>query len=228
MMPAMTPVRDLETKASTLVQEARALKITNQQGYERAVEHLLGVVDLRHEIEQHYAPLKRKSHEAWQTILSAEKQLLAPVAAAEQAYKTAIVAWETEQRRIEAEAQATAAAEARAKAEEARERQIELAEMEGATGEEIASMINEPLPVIPSEVQPAFQQAKGVSTAVNWKGEVVSLEMLVRSIAAGQASISLVMPNQTSINALAKVTRNTLAIPGVRFFSEPVVRAGRR
>src|SRR5262249_13454008 len=106
MMPTMTPVRDLETKASTLAQEARALKITDQQGYERPVEHLLGVVDPRREIEQHYAPLRRKSHEAWQAILSAERQLLTPVAAAEQAYKVEIARYEANQRRIEAETQA--------------------------------------------------------------------------------------------------------------------------
>ena len=89
-------------------------------------------------------------------------------------------------------------------------------------------MIAAPLVVAPSQVQPAFQAARGITSATNWKGEVISLEALVKAIAAGKASITLVTPCEVAINQLARATRGTLEVPGIRFFSQPVVRAGRR
>jgi translation initiation factor IF-2 len=161
-------------------------------------------------------------------VIAAEKRLLDPVAEAERIYKSAIAAYEAEQRRIEDEARTKAEAEARRQAEEARERELEQAEAEGADAEEIAAMVNAPLTVAPPRVEPAFQPAKGVSVAANWKGEVTSLRALVKAIAEGKADLHLVKANDAAINEKARVTRGTLVIPGVRFFSEPVVRAGRR
>ena len=228
MMPAMTPVRDLETRALTLADQARRLKIADQQSYALAAERLLGVADLRREIVAHHAPLKKAAHEAWQQVVAAEKRLLDPVTAAERIYKAGIAAYEAEQRRLDAAARAKAEAEARDLAEEQRERELEQAEAEGADVEEITAMINAPLVVAPPQAQPAFQHAKGVTVAANWKGEVVSLEVLVKAIAAGKANINLVMANETAINQLARATRGTLAVPGIRFFSQSTVRAARR
>jgi hypothetical protein len=212
----------------TLADQAKALKIVDQQSYQTAVQHLLGVVDLRREIEQHHAPLKKSAYNTWQQAIAAEKHLLGPVIDAETTYKVAIAAYEAEQRRIETEARAKAENEARRLAEEALEREIEQAEAEGADIEEIRAMTNHPLVVAPLRVEPAFQKAKGVTTAMNWRGEVTALPMLIKAIAAGKANINLVMPNEVAINALARSSRGTLTVPGIRFFSEPVVRAGRR
>jgi hypothetical protein len=227
-MPAMTPTRDLEVRASTLVDQAKALKIADQPSYDLAAERLLAVADLRREIVAHHAPIKRAAHEAWQQVIAAEKRLLDPVVEAEQIYKAAIAAYEAEQRRLEAEVRAKAEAEARRLAEEQRERELEQAEAEGADAEEIAGMVAAPLVVAPPRVESAFQPAKGVSVAVNWKGEVTSLKDLVKAIATDKASVNLVMPNEVAINQLARATRGTLQVPGIRFFSQSTVRAGRR
>lgn len=224
----MTPVRDLETKALTLAEQAKALKVTDQKTYNLAVEQLLGVTDLRREIVAHHEPIKKAAHSAWQQVIAAEKKLLGPVEDAERIYKTGIAAYEAEQRRIEAEIRAKAEDEALRLAEEQREREIEQAEAEGADLAEVSAMIAAPLPVIRPQEQPAFQSARGISTATNWKGEVVSLEKLVKAIAAGKANIGLVMANEVSINQLARATRGTLEVPGIRFFTQATVRAGRR
>jgi hypothetical protein len=228
MHPAMTPAGELEEKTLTLAEQAKALKIVDQQSYQIAAERLIAVADLRREILAHHAPIKKSAHESWQQVIAAEKRLLDPVAEAECIYKAGIAAFEREQRRIEAEARAKAEAEARRLAEEQRERELEQAEAEGADAEEIAAMVNAPLVVAPPPVEPAFQHAKGVTTAMNWKGEVISLEALVKAIAASKANINLVMANETAINQLARATHGTLQVPGIRFSSQPVVRAGRR
>ena len=50
---------------------------------------------------------------------------------------------------------------------------------------------------------------------------------LVRAIAKGEANIGLVAADQSAINALARSTRGTLQVPGIRFYNEPAVRARR-
>jgi hypothetical protein len=211
-MPAMTAAQeDLETRALTLPGQAKALKIVDQQSYQTAAERLLAVAELRREIVEHHAPMKRKAHEAWQAIISAEKKLLDPVAEAERILKAGIATYEAERR-----------------AEEQRERELEQAEAEGADAVEVAAMIAAPLPLVAPPAPPMFQAARGITTAVNWKGQVTSLEALVKAIAAGQASVNLVQPNESAINQLARATRGSLQVPGIRFSSESIVRAGRR
>jgi hypothetical protein len=227
-MNAGVAVERMEQRASTIVGRAKALKVHDQRSYELAAAHLLAIATLRREIEAHHAPVKKAAHAAWQQAIAAERRLLDPVIEAERIFKASIAEYEAEERRLEKEKQAKAQTEALREAEEARERELEQAEAEGADAEEIASMINEPLTVMPARVEPVFRPVKGVSTFVNWKAEVISLEALVKAVAASKANIGLVMANETAINQLARATRGTLTIPGVRFFSEPVVRAGRR
>ena len=228
MTSTMIPARELETRAVTLVDQAKALDIVDRQSYHLAAERLLGVAELRREITAHHAPMKKAAHTAWQETIAAEKKLLEPVEQAERIYKSGIATYESEQRRIEAEARAKAEAEARRQVEEAREREIQQAENEGADAQEVAAMIAAPLVVTPPQVEPSFQHAKGVSTAMNWKGQVTSLESLVKAIAAGQANVNLVKPDESAINALARATRGTLQIPGIRFYHESIVRASTR
>jgi hypothetical protein len=218
----------LERRVHTLADEARSLEVSDQQTYDLAAERLLGVVALRGEITDHHAEMKCRSYQAWQAVIAAEKKLLDPVAEAEKIYKHRLGTYQTEQQRIAAEARAQAEAEARARAEQQREREIEQAEAAGADREEVAALCAEPLPMVVPEAPPStFQRAAGISTANNWKGVCFSLPQLVRAIADGRANISLVTDNATAINALARATRGTLAVPGIRFFNEPTVRARR-
>jgi hypothetical protein len=217
-----------EQKTGTLVQQAKALKIVDQASYDLAADRLLGVAALRREIVEHHAPMKQKTHAAWQEVLAAEKKLLRPVEDAEALYRVAIAAYDIDQRRLEREARERAEAEARRVAEEQREHEVEQAEAQGADAEEVAAICNAPLMVEPPRIEPTFQPARGVSVAATWKGEVTSLELLVKAIAAGRANISLVQANEVAINQLARATRGTLQVPGIRFFSQSNVRAGRR
>jgi hypothetical protein len=219
---------ELEQKTEALVAQAKALKITDQATYNLAAARLLGVADLRREIVDHHAPMKKSTYAAWQQVVATEKKLLDPVADAERLYKASISIYEAEQRRKEEETRAKAEAAARRQAEEQRERELAQAEAEGADAEEITAMIAAPLVVAPARVEPGFQPARGVSVAANWKGEVTSLPTLIKAVAENKASISLIMPNETAINQLARATRGTLVIPGIRFYSESVVRAGRK
>jgi hypothetical protein len=226
--PTTTTI-ELERRVHTLADEARSLAVSDQESYDLAARRLLGIVALKAEIVDHHAEMKSRSYEAWRSVIAAEKVLLDPVTEAERIYKNRLGAYQTEQERIAAAAREQAEAEARAWAAKQRESEIEQAEAAGADPEEVAALCAEPLPVVIAEPPPSsFTKAAGISTANNWKGECVSLPQLVRAIADSKANIGLVMANETAINQLARATRGTLAVPGIRFFNQPTVRASRR
>lgn len=225
---SVTEVVKFEQETMTLIDQAKALKIADQPSYDLAVERLRAVADLRREIVAHHEPIKKAAHAAWKQVIAAEDKLLYPVVEAERIYKVGIAVYDVEQRRLEREAREKAEAEARRQAEEQRERDLEQAEAQGADVEEVTAIASAPLLVEPPRIEPTFQPARGVTTATQWKGQVIALDSLVRAIVAGKANINLVEPNDTAINQLARATRGTLQVPGIRFFSESTVRAGRR
>lgn len=226
----MTPAHatEFQDRVITLADQALALEVTDQQTYDRAAQAVLGVAQLRTEIVAHHAPMKRSAYDAWQAVIAQEKKLLDPVTEAESIYKRRLAAYATEQRRIEDEARAQAEREAAALAAEQREREIEHAEASGADAQEVAAICAEPLPVVmPETPERTFQKAAGISTAANWKGTCTSLLQLIKAIAEGKANQNLVSENQPAINQLARATRGTLQVPGIRFYNEPSVRVRR-
>lgn len=219
---------DFRDRVSTLADQARALQVMDQESYDRAAQAVRGVAQLRKEIVAHHEPMKRAAHAAWQAVLEQERKLLDPVAEAERIFKQRLAAYDAEQRRIEAESRAQAQKKADALAAVQREHEIEAAELAGADAQEIAAICNEPLPVVMPDVsEPVFQKAAGISTAANWKGTCISLQQLVKAIAEGKANLNLVSDNPTAINQLARATRGTLQVPGIRFYNEPSVRVRR-
>lgn len=227
-MQPTTAATELERRVTPLADQARSLEVTDQETYDLAAERLRALVKLRDEIVEHHREMKSRSYQAWQAVIAAEKKLLEPVTNAERIYKQRVAAYQTEQERIAAEARAQADREAQTRAAEQREREIEQAEAAGADAEEVAALIAEPLPVVLPDLPPAtFQKAAGISTANSWKGQCVSLAQLLKAIVEGKASIGLVLENQPAINALARATRGTLPVAGIRFYSEPTVRTRR-
>jgi hypothetical protein len=72
-MSGAVAIEKLEQKAASLASEAKALKVKDQKTYDLAAERLLGVADLRREIEKHHAPMKKSTYAAWQAAIAAEK-----------------------------------------------------------------------------------------------------------------------------------------------------------
>lgn len=219
---------ELEQQATNLPAVARALQIKDQRTFDLAAAKLRDIADLRREIVDHHAPLKQKAHEAHKAICDAEKKLLAPVAEAEQILRRAIATWDMEQRRIEEERRREAEERARREQEEALEAAAEQAEAEGASVVEVEAILTQPIASPAVHVEPTYQKAAGVSTAKTWKARVTSIRMLAQAIADGKQPPTLLVANEAALNAMARATQGSLAVPGVEFYWEPVVRAGRR
>jgi hypothetical protein len=219
---------DLEQRALTLPEQARAVVITDQYSYGVAVEKLLGVAALRQEIVDHHAQAKADAYKAHQSVCAMERRHLLPVTEAESLLKMKIGQWDIEQRRIREAAER----QAREEAERIRIEEIEAAavtaEAEGASVDEVRAIIEQPVISPKVYVPPTYQPAKGVSTATTYQADVYDVKALCRGIAEGTVSPNLVIPNLVALNQMARAMKTTFSVPGVRVVEVTNVRAGRR
>ena len=138
-------------------------------------------------------------------------------------------AQELEAMRLELEAKQKAALE------EA-ERQIELAEASGAKPQEINNLVVElersvdgamaqeraiveeamRAPIAPVTVTPTYQAAKGISTPKRYSATVTNKRTLIEFVAMNPQYLSLLEPNQSALDKLARALENNYHIPGTQ------------
>jgi hypothetical protein len=220
--------RELEQKALTLPEQAKAIIIRDQPTYELAAEKLLAVAAMRREITEYHAPLKAKAHEAHKAICNAEAGMLAPVAEAERILKTGIATYTAEQRRIQEQREREAREAADRAAAEALEASIEAAEAEGASVDEVQAIIEQPMVAPAVYVAPTIQPVSGIGTAKTYHAELVSIRELCKAVALGQVPEAYVSANLPALNGVARSTKGSMRIPGIRIVEDTQVRAGRR
>jgi len=78
------------------------------------------------------------------------------------------------------------------------------------------------LDAIPVSIPPPLppQKIGGISSTKIWKGDVIDLIALAKHIVETGENSNLIIPNTKDIGALAKATKGTLNIPGIRFYAE--------
>ncbi|HCU25404.1 MAG TPA: hypothetical protein DF383_10315 [Deltaproteobacteria bacterium] len=212
------PERELETKALSVPDQARAIQITDTNTYTKAGELLLAIKDLRKEIDATFDPIVKKAHEAHKEAVAQKKKVEAPLAEAEGIIKPRIAAYQAEQERIRREEEARLREEARKREEEERLALALEAEKEGMP--EVAEEILEvpafvPPPVVPSSTP----KVSGISTRTVWKHRIINADLLPRQY---------LMPDEKALAAHGRALGSRAKVPGVEFYPEQVVAAGRR
>ena len=248
--------KQLEQKALSRQEQARAIKIADQGSLEYAAEELKAIVSLRKEIVDHHAPLRQTTHAAWQAAIAAEARVLEPVAEAERIIKGEIGRYTSEQERIrreeerrireeqerqrlEAEAETKRLQDQATREHEAElERQIEEAESLGVSESDIDYLIkSQPAPIVaPPETvfmplpvaAPTVAPVAGISTREIWSAEVTSVVQLAAFVGAHPEYANLLAPNMTALNGIARSLKSALKIPGVRAVSQTNVAARTR
>ena len=137
-------------------------------------------------------------------------------------------ALELEKARLAAE-QASLAAATEAEAAGASKEAVDaILEQPDAVVEEMRAVMEQPIvaPAIP--LAPAYERAIGLSIAKTYKAEVFDLKALAAGIGGGLWPVNLIEANQPALNAMARATKGTIKIPGVRFVEDSTVRSGGR
>jgi hypothetical protein len=221
-----TTDQEIKQEALTIVEQAK-VKIIDQRSYDYACDVLLNrIKPFRARWTAYWkgenAPVTL-AYRAYKSVLGKFTEGDEPLEQAERLVKSAILKWDQEQERIRQELQRKAEEEARQREEEERLRAATLAEETGASKEEVEAIVNTPAVVVAPPVQPTYQKASGVSSRENWKAKVTDMKKLCAAIGKGLVPVTYVLPNESVLNARAKADRQTLNIPGVAAYNEPIV-----
>ena len=210
----------VEQKALTELERARALVITTDEAYQEAGSFLRGLKALQKEIDETFDGAIKAAHLAHKAVVAAKAKHTEPIVEAERICKGKVAQYqieaqaraEAERVRLEAEAKAKAEAQALAAAVAA----------EASGDKELAeAIISEPVTTAPVKA-PAPVKAQGVSVRDKHCAEVTDLGALSAAIAAGKAPITLVAVDETALRRYAEATRGAMTVPGVRFFKTQV------
>ena len=189
---------ELQNEVNTLVRSE--LEVVDQASFANANELIARLQAQKKKVVDFFADSKRKAAEAHKAICASEKQLLTPIETRMNALKTATQLWYTkEQARIAAEE------ERRRKEAEDLARLAAEAEESGDTDVAQEALVEATLAEASVTVMP---KCSGTAMRELWRAVVIDPALIPREY---------LVVNQSALDALAKATKGTIAIPGVRF-----------
>lgn len=162
----------VESQALEVSEQARTLKVVDQDSYLEAGEMLRTLKGMKNKVIDFFAPMKKKSHEAWKQICAQENEAVKPLDDADKILRFETSKYLDEQERIRREAQRKAEEAARLFAEKEKQRLMELAikaEEKGkalkaeALLEKAEAVYQEPV-VVPSAVEKTTRFETGSMT----------------------------------------------------------------
>lgn len=215
--------KELENEIQPIIQKAQALVIKTPEESVSAQEILKEIKVRQKTVIEKIGPLVADAYKAWKGIKDFENSLMKPLESAETVIKRKIIEFQQmlEQKRQEEARKAEAARlEAERKEREKLEAQAQKAEEKGKV--EKAEALREQAETV--TVAPVFTPPpvsatlKGASFSETWKGEVTDIMALCQAIVDGKASPTMVLVNESAINAHAKANKDKWPIAGVRFF----------
>jgi hypothetical protein len=226
-VPELVPPA-LAARATSLIEQARALQITDQASLDIATNYLGVEAELRKKIEAHHAPMKAAAWAAHQEALKAEKRALEENCGPIRALLTPkITAFQEERRRRVLEEQRRLQEEANRQAEEQRLAEAALLAEQGVSEADVDAVLEAPIEapyVPPAEVK----LGGGVSERWQYSAQVVDLMTLLKAVVSGAASLSCIEANMQYLNARARSDKRNFAIAGCRLVEKPALTVRRQ
>jgi hypothetical protein len=207
----------VETKTSTvaLVVEARALQIATCEDRIVSERYSEALQSASKKWDDLTLPNKKATYNAYQIALRLHDDLIAELDGARKALKQKQMAFDAEQERIRRAEEARLQAIAQKHAED--EALAMAAQAEAAGDHEIAEAIVAAPVVAPvvrvAPTAPAPSRLTAGRTI--WGAVCFDLMALVKAVAAGTQPITLVEPNMTALNQMARAAKSAMRIPGV-------------
>lgn len=208
-------IPDIQRSILSIPERAKLLVIKTPEDAAGAQAVLSTIKQLRGKVADSYDPVIKAALTSHRTALAAKKEHDEPLDNAEKIIKGKLAEWMTEQERIRKEAELERAKElAIAEAD----RLMALAAIAEDSGDEDAAkdLFEEASAPITVSVPKPSIKVDGVTMRTTHVAEVVSLIDLIRWINAHPEYENLVSPNQATLNQLARSTKGSLKIGGVR------------
>jgi hypothetical protein len=215
--------QQLREEALTLTQKATLITIVDQETYDIAASTLLDVKTFRSRWKEYWNPVRDSAYKAYTSILDKINERDKPAEAVERMLKSKIGQWDIEQERIRQEQQRKAQEEFERQQAEERLAEAVMAEQAGVPQEQVEAILTAPVTVVAPVIAPTYEKASGISRRENWKARVVDMKALCKAIGAGKVPVEYVCANDSALNARAKADKQTLNIPGVQAYNEPII-----
>jgi len=233
----MQEIDSIKEQISPVLVEAKRIQVVTADSYNLAAEFLKEVKAAQRKVINFFGPhgdkdigIKAKAHQAWKSIVALEKKLLDPLEGAETSVKQKMLIYTKEERDKAIKEQLRLQAEADARAMRDREKLLkeaanlktpELQEQRLAEAEEVEA------PVI--TVQTETPRVDGISTRKTWKAEVVDKNAFINA-AVNESAYHLlpyIILDEKALNKVAQATKGQLSYPGIKFYQEETMAAGR-
>ena len=199
--------------------EKAELIISNQSDYEAASTVLSEVKSRYKELDAQRKEITKPIDAAKKAVMDLFKTPLELLEKADSKIKGLMIGYTNEQERKAREEQARL--QRLADAEAAKQKKIldeKIARAEAAGKAERAELLAQEkeniAPIIAPVVAPQIETPKGVSYRDNWTAEVIDINLIPREY---------LVVNMQALNAVAKSTKGTLTIPGVKFISTKIL-----
>jgi hypothetical protein len=218
----VTEVRDVESKALSVVERAVAVKVTDPNSYIIAGEMWKHLAEMEKEAKAALDPVVEAAFRSHKEAVALRTRILAPITEAKTYTKGQMEAWDAEQERIRLAEERRLAAEAKRAEEEAR--LSEAVELEQAgQKEEAEAVLAEPIvaPVVIVE-RAVPKVAGGPSYRTIWDAQVVDLMALVKAVASGTVSINALKADEVFLRRQAQSLKETFKVPGCKAYSRRV------
>lgn len=202
----------LVSEQTSIVTWAKGLQIATPQDCQTVGDRLRGIKALAKQITDFFAPLKQKTRAAWQEVVDAEKDQLAPLQEAEQLAKRAVLGYQQaeEQKRLAEQQRLQAEADERARREQEALMKKAQAAKKPETQERYQQAAAQVVaPVV--QVQSQAPKLAGLTGRKIWKARVVNHDLVPRE---------WMLVNEKALDAHAKAMGPQAKVPGVEFYQE--------
>lgn len=241
---------EVETKALTLCEQAKAIAVTSEDDYRNGADFRSMLAEAKRQVQSAFRPIIDAAHKAHKEALAQEKKFTGPLDEADGVVKSAMSRYRTEQERIrlaelarqEAERraeqqrrdlyyQAQVSAERKAKEEE-RVKLLEDAEFLGVDAGHIAAqpiIVSVPLPEMAPQVPAVIAEkprTAGVAEVKVYKYEVTDARALALAALTEGSGVpfSLIQLDQRLIRLEVEEIGELCKWPGLRIWWEMEVR----
>lgn len=202
-----------------MVKNYQDYAIALPEQYTGAAEHLKLIKTRYDELEELRKSMTRPLDDSKKRIMDFFRRPLEALTNAENLIKRAMLTWQQTQEQIRRAEEARLAEIQRKEAEKLTER-ARKAEEAGKTerAEELRQQAQEKEMFVPT-VASTVEKIKGISTRTYWRYRVINEALIPRDY---------LIPNHEKLAAIAEVTKGTLKVAGIEFYSEESMSASNR
>lgn len=209
----LVETNEVETKAVTIVDQAKVVKVTDSETYITAGSLWKQIGDMITEIKDTFDPICEAAYRAHKAATEKRAKYLNPLTQAQKDVKKLMSDYDAEQERIRLAEEARLRELARKEEEERKLQEAIQAELEG-NHEAAEKIIQEPVQVAPVVVPKATPKMVGGPVyQTRWKFEITDAEKVPREY---------LMIDEQKIGKIVTALKDKTNIPGIRAFSTRV------